>query len=172
MIYQDPYSSLNPRMTVMDLVMEPLNIHEKARKKKEKIEKVFKALEDVRLKQQIATMLRHTLSGGERQRVSIGRAVVIKPKLIVADEPVSMLDVSIRGEILSLISNLKERFEISWIYITHDLSTARMVGETVAIMRHGQIVEKGEIDSVLLNPSHAYTQALIKAIPNIDAYNN
>lgn len=172
MIYQDPYASLNPRMTVMDLVMEPLNIHDKARTKKEKIEKVFKALEDVRLKQEIATMLPHTLSGGERQRVAIARAVVIKPKLIVADEPVSMLDVSIRGEILSLISNLKERFEISWIYITHDLSTARMVGETVAIMHHGQIVEKGEIDNVLLNPSHAYTQALIKAIPDIDAYNN
>jgi len=152
MIYQDPYASLNPRMTVMDLVMEPLNIHDKARTKKEKIEKVFKALEDVRLKQEIATMLPHTLSGGERQRVAIARAI--------------------RGEILSLISNLKERFEISWIYITHDLSTARMVGETVAIMRHGQIVEKGEIDNVLLNPSHAYTQALIKAIPDIDAYNN
>ena len=173
MIYQDPYASLNPRMTVMDIVMEPLNIHDKASTKQERIEKVLKALEDVKLKpNDIASKLPHTLSGGERQRVAIARAIVLKPKLIVADEPVSMLDVSIRAGILSLISDLKEKYEISWIYITHDLSTARVVGETVAIMHHGQIVERGQIDNVLLNPSHPYTQALISAIPDIEATGN
>jgi peptide/nickel transport system ATP-binding protein len=169
MIYQDPYASLNPRMTVMDIVMEPLNIHERTSTKNERIEMTIKAIEEVKLKpDEIASKLPHTLSGGERQRVAIARAIVLKPKLIVADEPVSMLDVSIRAGILSLISGLKEKYDISWIYITHDLSTARVVGETVAIMQKGRIVEKGQIDSVLLNPSHPYTQDLIAAIPEID----
>jgi peptide/nickel transport system ATP-binding protein len=172
MIYQDPYASLNPRMSIMDIVMEPLNIHDKRSSKREKIERVLKALEDVRLKQEAAVKLPHMLSGGEKQRVAIARAIVLKPKLIVADEPVSMLDVSIRAEILSLITDLKERYEISWIYITHDLSTARVVGETVAIMHRGQIVERGPIDNILLSPSHSYTQALINAIPDIDSTND
>jgi peptide/nickel transport system ATP-binding protein len=168
MVYQDPYASLDPRMRIMDIVMEPLNIHDKESTKQQKIEKVFKALEEVRLepKETIATEFPHELSGGQRQRVALARAIVLKPKLIVADEPVSMLDVSVRAEILELMMNLKERFQLSFIYITHDLSTARYVGDNIIIMYKGQIVEKGPIDNVLLNPLHPYTQALIQAIPD------
>ena len=170
MVYQDPYASLDPRMKVMDIVMEPLNIHEKRTSKQQKIEKVYRALEEVRLepKESIAGNFPHELSGGQRQRVALARAIVLKPKLIIADEPVSMLDVSVRAEILELMVNLKERFQLSFVYITHDLSTARYVGDNIIIMYKGQIVEKGPIDSVLLNPVHPYTKALIQAVPDPD----
>lgn len=166
MVYQDPYASLNPRMKIMDTVMEPLNIHDRQSSKQEKEEKALKALQDVRLPAKIAMDLPHMLSGGQRQRVALARAIVLHPALIVADEPVSMLDVSVRGEILELMQSLKEKFRISYIYITHDLSTARYVGDDLAVMRDGKIVEIGPIDHVLLNPSHGYTRALIDAIPD------
>ncbi len=170
MVYQDPYASLNPRMKIMDTVMEPLNIHDRQSSRQEKEEKVLRALQDVRLEpvSEIALKLPHMLSGGQRQRVALARAIVLHPALIVADEPVSMLDVSVRGEILELMQNLKEKFRISYIYITHDLSTARYVGDDLAVMRGGKIVEMGPIDQVLLNPSHEYTRALINAIPYYD----
>jgi peptide/nickel transport system ATP-binding protein len=134
------------------------------------MEKVFAALREVRLEpaEQIASRFPHELSGGQRQRVAIARALVVRPKIIVADEPVSMLDVSVRGEILGLMQSLKEKFKISYIYITHDLSTARYVGDQLAIMRHGKIVEIGPIDRVLSDPQHEYTRELIAAIPEID----
>jgi peptide/nickel transport system ATP-binding protein len=170
MVYQDPYASLNPRMKVMDIVMEPLTIHDRESSKKEREEKVLRALDEVRLgpAAEIAQKLPHVLSGGQRQRVAIARALVLKPALIVADEPVSMLDVSVRGEILELMRGLKEKFNISYIYITHDLSTARYVGDDIAIMNAGTIAEAGPIDRVLLAPSHPYTKALIEAIPEPD----
>jgi peptide/nickel transport system ATP-binding protein len=108
------------------------------------------------------------LSGGQRQRVALARALVLRPRLIVADEPVSMLDVSVRGEILELMQSLKERFGISYIYITHDLSTARYVGDELAVMNAGKIVEMGPIDRVLSDPYHPYTKQLINAIPEPD----
>ena len=147
LVYQDPYASLNPRMKIMDIVMEPLNIHDKTSSKEQKVEKVLSALREVRLEpaEEIAARHPHMLSGGQRQRVAIARALVLRPRLIVADEPVSMLDVSVRGEILELMQGLKERFNISYIYITHDLSTARYVGDTLAVMKEGKIVELGEI---------------------------
>jgi peptide/nickel transport system ATP-binding protein len=167
MVYQDPYASLNPRMKIMDIIMEPLNIHDRASSKKEKTEKVLSALRGVRLEpaEEIAGRLPHMLSGGQRQRVAIARALVLRPRLIVADEPVSMLDVSVRGEILELMQSLKEKFNISYIYITHDLSTARYVGDDLAVMNAGKIVEMGPIDRVLSDPYHPYTKALINAIP-------
>ena len=167
MVYQDPYSSLNPRMKIMDIVMEPLNIHLKASPKQERAEKVIEALRNVRLKENITIKLPHELSGGERQRVALARAIVLRPRLIVADEPVSMLDVSTRGEILELMQSLKEKFNISYMYITHDLSTARYVGDDLAIMKDGKIVETGPIDSVLTDPSHPYTKLLITAVPEL-----
>jgi peptide/nickel transport system ATP-binding protein len=109
------------------------------------------------------------LSGGQRQRVALARALVMRPALIVADEPVSMLDVSVRGEILELMHALKEKFGITYIYITHDLSTARYVGDEIAIMNAGRIVEKGPIDRVLAGPEHPYTKALISAVPDPDS---
>ncbi|MGI0015553.1 MAG: ATP-binding cassette domain-containing protein [Nitrososphaera sp.] len=173
MIYQDPYSSLDPRLKIMDAVMEPLDVHDKGSSKQQKTEKVMNALEEVRLKQSdIAGKFPHMLSGGQRQRVAIARSLVLRPKLIVADEPVSMLDVSVRGEILSLMQSLKERFQISFVYITHDLSTARYLGDEIAIMHTGKIVECGPIDDVLSNPRHTYTKALIDAIPDPDLCNN
>jgi peptide/nickel transport system ATP-binding protein len=167
MVYQDPYASLNPRMKIMDIVMEPLNIHDRASLKEQKAEKVLSALKDVRLEpaEEIAGRFPHMLSGGQRQRVAIARALVLRPRLIVADEPVSMLDVSVRGEILELMQSLKERFNISYIYITHDLSTARYIGDDLAVMNAGKIVEMGPIDRVLSDPYHPYTKALISAIP-------
>jgi peptide/nickel transport system ATP-binding protein len=170
MVYQDPYASLNPRMKIMDIVMEPLLIHEKETTKEQKEEKVLEALEEVRLvpTQDIAQRQPHMLSGGQRQRVALARAIVTRPTLIVADEPVSMLDISVRGEILELMQILRKRFSLSYIYITHDLSTARYVGDDIAIMNAGKIVEYGPIDTVLQNPSHKYTKSLIDAIPDID----
>jgi peptide/nickel transport system ATP-binding protein len=168
MVYQDPYASLNPRMKIMDIVMEPLSIHEKASTKEQKEDKVIKALEEVRLQpaDEISGRLPHMLSGGQRQRVALARALVTRPALIVADEPVSMLDVSVRGEILDLMQTLRQRFSLSYIYITHDLSTARYVGDDIAVMNAGKIVETGPIDKVLHEPSHPYTRSLIDAIPD------
>ena len=169
MVYQDPYASLNPRMKISDIVMEPLSIHDKGSSRKEKEEKVMEALEEVKLPAvEIAMHLPHMLSGGQRQRVVLARALVMRPALIVADEPVSMLDVSVRGEILWLMQDLREKFNIAYIYITHDLSTARYVGDDLAIMNAGRIVEMGPIDHVLSSPAHPYTQALIPAIPDPD----
>lgn len=167
MVYQDPYASLNPRLKILEIVMEPLDIHYTATSKDEKVSKVLAALENVRLEpaNEIATRLPHMLSGGQRQRVALARALVTRPRLIVADEPVSMLDVSVRGEILDLMESLKQNFNISFIYITHDLSTARYVGDELAIMKSGKIVEIGPIDRVISDPSHPYTKALISAIP-------
>jgi peptide/nickel transport system ATP-binding protein len=174
MIHQDPYTSINPRMKIMDVIMEPLNIYNKQDSKQQRIEKVLKSLEDVRLEPaiDIAEKFPHMLSGGQRQRVSLARAIVLKPKLIVADEPVSMLDVSIRAEILEIVKTLKDKFQISYLYITHDLSTARYIGDNIAIMFNGKIVETGPIDRVLLNPLHSYTQALIDAVSEPNPNNN
>jgi peptide/nickel transport system ATP-binding protein len=173
MVYQDPYTSLNPRMKIMDIVMEPLNIHNKKSPKTERKEKVFRSLEDVRLKpaEEIAEKFPHMLSGGQRQRVALARSLVLTPKLIIADEPVSMLDVSVRAEILDLMKSLKDRLQMSCLYITHDLSTSRYIGDEIAIMHAGKILEAGPIDRVLLHPVHPYTQALIDAISEPDPDN-
>lgn len=167
LVYQDPYTSVNPRLKIQDIIMEPLDIHDRANTRHAKMAKVLSALRDVRLEpaEEIARALPHTLSGGQRQRVALARALVLRPHLIIADEPVSMLDVSVRGEILELMQSLKEKFHISYIYITHDLSTARYVGDDLAVMRAGKIVEIGPIDRVLEDPYHPYTKELINAIP-------
>jgi peptide/nickel transport system ATP-binding protein len=173
MVHQDPYASLNPRMKIMDIVMEPLTIHDKQSSKEERKQKALRALEDVRLQPaaDIAQKFPYMLSGGQRQRVALARALVLKPKLIVADEPVSMLDVSVRAEMLELMDSLRDKFRISYLYITHDLSTSRYIGDTIAIMYAGKIVELGPIDQVLSNPLHPYTQALIDSISEPDANN-
>ena len=173
MVYQDPYTSLNPRMKILDTIMEPLNVNDKFSSKAEKKEKVLRTLEDVQLRpaEEIAQKYPHMLSGGQKQRVAIARSIVLTPKLIIADEPVSMLDVSVRAGILELMGNLKDRLRVSYIYITHDLSTARYIGDDIAIMRDGRIVEMGNVDQVLLHPVHPYTQALIYAVSEPDPGN-
>jgi len=171
MVHQDPYDSINPRMKVKDIVSEPLEIHNIGNSL-ERRRIVLDSLREVKLEpsEEIANKYPHMLSGGQRQRVVLARALVVRPKIIIADEPVSMLDVSIRGEILELMKNIQKKNNISFIYITHDLTTARYFGQRIIILYLGKIMEFGSIDRVLLEPRHPYTQALIDAIsePNPD----
>lgn len=172
MVHQDPYASINPRMTVLDIVREPLEIHNIGNKG-ERNRLALQALSQVKLEpvEDIATKYPHMLSGGQRQRVAIARAVVTNPKLVIADEPVSMLDVSVRIGILELIKELQEKHGISFLYITHDLSTARYIGHRIAILYLGKIVETGPINEVLSSPRHPYTQALLDSISEPDPDN-
>lgn len=165
MIHQDPYDSINPRMRVGDIVSEPLEIH-RIGNKEERSRRVIEVLQEVKLEpaKEIIKKYPHMLSGGQRQRIVLARALALKPKIILADEPVSMLDVSIRAEMLELMQELQKKYKISFIYITHDLATARYFGQRIAILYLGKIVEIGLINQVLANPRHPYTQALIDAI--------
>ena len=166
MIHQDPYDSINPRMKIADIVLEPLEIHNIGNKK-ERDRRMIEVLEEVKLEpaKEIAKKYPHMLSGGQRQRVVLARALALKPKIILADEPVSMLDVSIRAEMLELMKELQKKYNISFIYITHDLATAKYFGQRIGILYLGKIVETGPINEVLENPRHPYTQALISAVP-------
>ena len=172
MIYQDPYDSINPRMKIFDIINEPLEIH-RVGTKETRSEMVLDALRQVKLEpaQDIAKQYPHMLSGGQRQRIVIARALVVKPKVIIADEPVSMLDVSIRAEILELLNEIKKKNKISFIYITHDLATAKYFADRIIILYEGQIVETGNIIDVLTKPQHPYTEALIEAISEPDPNN-
>lgn len=172
MIQQDPYDSINPRMRVGDIISEPLEIHNTGNKESRK-KRVLEVLREVKLEpaDEIVKKYPHMLSGGQRQRIVLARALSIKPKIILADEPVSMLDVSIRAEMLELMQQLQKKYNISFIYITHDLATALHFGQRIAILYMGQIVEIGPIKTVLENPLHPYTQALIDAISEPDPEN-
>jgi|TARA_B110000263_G_scaffold156852_1_gene136248 peptide/nickel transport system ATP-binding protein len=172
LIYQDPYESINPRMTILDIVNEPLEIHNLGTKEERK-KKVIETLRIVKLEpaEEIATKYPHMLSGGQRQRVVIARAIVVQPEIIIADEPVSMLDVSIRAEILELMKEIQSKNKISMIYITHDLATAKYFADNIVILNSGKIIEIGPIDKVLSNPDNSYTKALIAAISEPDPNN-
>ncbi len=172
MIHQDPYDSINPRMRILDIVSEPLEIHKMGDKVARK-KRVLEVLHEVKLEPAEDIMMKypHMLSGGQKQRVVLARALSLKPKIIIADEPVSMLDVSIRAEMLESLEELQKKHGISFIYITHDLATARFFGQRIAILYLGKIVEMGPIDDVLLHPKHPYTQALIDALSEPDPEN-
>lgn len=172
MVHQDPYDSINPRMKVGSIVSEPLEIHNVG-DREERRRRVVRALQEVRMEpvEDVIAKYPHMLSGGQRQRVVLARALALKPKVIIADEPVSMLDVSIRIEMLSLMRELQEKHGISFIYITHDLATARYFGQDIGILYRGRIVEIGPIEKVLFTPRHPYTQALIDAISDPDPDN-
>ena len=172
MIYQDPYDSINPRMTVLDIVNEPLEIHNLCTKKERK-QKVIETLQMVKLEpaEEISKKYPHMLSGGQRQRVVIARAIVVQPEIIIADEPVSMLDVSIRAEILELMKEIQLKNKISMIYITHDLATAKYFADNIIILNSGKIMEIGTINKVLTNPDNSYTKSLIAAISEPDPNN-
>ena len=167
MVFQDPYESLSPLMTIGQIVAEPLVVHGLAREKGEQAERVRQAMEDAGLKPAEAYLNRlpHELSGGQRQRVVIASALVLEPAVLLADEPVSMLDVSIRAEILNLLADLRARRGISILFITHDLATAAYFTDRVAVMYLGRIVEIGPTRDVLAAPAHPYTQALLSVIP-------
>ena len=165
-VFQDPYESLNPRMTIFSILAEPMQI-QGSRKESEIKARVSKVLEDVQLVPPEEYMYRfpHELSGGQRQRVATARALVLDPEFIVADEPVSMLDVSIRAEVLNLMVDLMKKYQVSFLYITHDLALARHICDRVGVMYLGKIMELGSVDDVIVNPMHPYTQALIAAVP-------
>ena len=167
MIFQDPYESLNPTQTIEEIVTEPLVVHGLAQKKEERRERVCQALEDAGLKpaEHYLNRFPHQLSGGQRQRVVIAGALVLEPHLLLADEPVSMLDVSIRAEIINLLADLRRSRGISVIFITHDLGTVGYFADRVAVMYLGRIVEIGTMQDVLKDPQHPYTRALLSVIP-------
>ena len=167
MVFQDPYEALNPRHTVYTIMAEPLEVHEIAHSKTDKIERVKAALADAGLKPPENYLDRYPeeLSGGQRQRVVIAGALILQPQLLVADEPVSMLDVSIRAEILNLLRQLRDQHGISILYITHDLATAGFFTDRIAVMYLGRIVEIGDTAEVLSHPKHPYTRALLSVVP-------
>ncbi len=167
MVFQDPNSSLNPRMTVGDIVGEPLRVNRLARGS-DLEDRVAGLLGDVGMNSGDMRRYPHAFSGGQRQRIGIARAVSLQPELIIADEPVSALDVSVQSQILNLLSSLKDRLGLSYIFITHDLSVLQHISDRVAIMYLGRIVETGPSEQVYHNPLHPYTEALISAVPVAD----
>ncbi|HOB15764.1 MAG TPA: ABC transporter ATP-binding protein [Defluviitoga sp.] len=167
MVFQDPYASMNPRFRVRDVLYEPLIIHEKTKNHAEMEQLAVKALEEVKLTppDEFLDRFPHMLSGGQRQRVATARTLVLSPDLIIADEPVSMIDLSTRAEILHMMKEVQERLNLTYLYITHDLSTARYFCDRIAVMYLGRIVELGTSDEIIENPLHPYTKALIAAVP-------
>jgi oligopeptide/dipeptide ABC transporter ATP-binding protein len=169
MIFQDPFSSLNPKMTVEALLSEPIkNFYPK--KKKAEIEKlVSELMVDVGLRPEYTTRYPHEFSGGQRQRISIGRALASQPELVVCDEPVSALDVSIQAQILNLMIGLQEKYGFSFVFISHDLHVVRHISDRIAVMYLGRIVELGPVEEICNKALHPYTKALLSAVPKVDA---
>ena len=167
MVFQDPYESLNPRATVYEIVAEPLVVHGLSRRREEREARVKSALEEAGLRpaEDFLSRYPHELSGGQRQRVVIASAMVLRPELLLADEPVSMLDVSIRAEILNLLNDLRRRSGVAIVFITHDLSTVSYFADQIAVMYLGRIVEIGPTEDVLRFPQHPYTKALLSVVP-------
>ncbi len=168
MVFQDPYSSLNPRMTVADLVGEGLLVHGLERNAAARRAKVIELLELVRLSAEHLGRHPRSFSGGQRQRIAIARALAVSPELLICDEPVSSLDVSMQAQVLNLFRDLREQLHLSMLFITHDLGVVRYLCDRVAVMEHGQIVEIGDQDQVYGAPEHAYTKALLSAVPRPD----
>jgi ABC-type oligopeptide transport system ATPase subunit len=167
MVFQDPYSSLNPRMTVGAIVEEPLKIHTRL-SKGERRDRVRWLLEKVRLSPEHATRYPHEFSGGQRQRVGIARALATNPKVVIADEPVSALDVSIQAQVINLMQDLQEEFGLSYIFISHDLSVVRHIANRICVMYFGRIVESGPAEEIFNRPRDPYTRTLLAAVPRPD----
>ncbi|MBW7884755.1 MAG: dipeptide ABC transporter ATP-binding protein [Caldilineaceae bacterium] len=165
MIFQDPYASLNPRMTVGSIVGEPLEVHNIGSNRKERQERVQELLKIVGLNPYFINRYPHEFSGGQRQRIGVARALAVNPSFIVCDEPISALDVSIQAQIINLLEDLQDEFELTYLFIAHDLSVVRHISDRIAVMYLGKIVELAERDELYDKPMHPYTQALLSAVP-------
>jgi len=166
-IFQDPFSSLHPKMTVKDIISEPLDIHNIGTKEN-RLNKVKNLMEKVSLSSYQINRYPHEFSGGQRQRISIARALALNPNLIICDEPVSALDVSVQAQIMNLFSDLQKQFNLTYIFIAHDLSVIEYISDRVLVMYLGKIVEIGESNDIYTNPRHPYTEALLSSIPEIN----
>jgi len=167
MVFQDPFASLNPRMRVGEIVAEPLTIHEANLSRNERTERAAAMLKRVGLDANALLRYPHEFSGGQRQRIGIARALILRPKLVVADEPVSALDVSVGAQVLLLLQELQREFGLTYVFISHSLPVVAQIATTIAVMRAGKLVEAGEADRVLTHPEAQYTKALLAAVPEI-----
>jgi len=168
LIFQDPFSSLNPRLCVSDLIAEPLKVYHLCRTKRELQDRVFELMDTVGLAKRLAFSYPHELDGGRRQRIGIARALALEPKFIVCDEPVSALDVSIQAQVLNLLQDLQEEHDLTYMFITHDLSVVRHISDEIMVMYLGTVVERCAAKELFLRPLHPYTKGLLSAIPNVD----
>jgi len=164
-IFQDPFSSLNPRKTVCETIMEPLKLNHILNNSSERMERVLEIMETVGLAHRLVNAYPHELDGGRRQRIGIARALALNPKFIVCDEPVSALDVSIQAQILNLMNELQEKMDLTYMFITHDLSVVNHFSDDIAVMYLGKLIEKAPSEELFANPTHPYTKALLSAIP-------